>query len=369
MPNVLDRRQMFRLTGGAVGLTATGLGTVRPRPAKAATQSGPIRLVANENPYGPAESAQTVMADALGDGWMYATSEGRVLRALIAEKEGVEPENVLITAGSGELLKMTGLSYGLEGDVIAARPTFSMLVAYVRNTGGTVHEVGLDENMVHDLAGMESRITSDTSLVYVCNPNNPTGTLLDADELRSFIDTVEQRATVFIDEAYVDLLDDPVRNAMVDKVKDGKNVIIARTFSKIHGMAGLRIGYAIAREDIIKRLRPLQMSFLNVMGIRAAIASYQDEDFQAFSRSKIKECLNVTHSAFETMGLPYTPSSGNFVLFDTGGSVRDFSAAMRSKNMLVGRSYAPYSTWCRVSMGTVEQMTLFAQALEDYYKG
>ena len=367
-PLGMDRREAFRSVGllmaGISGASVSNAGRVL-----AATENGSVRLIANENPYGPSQSAQRAMAESLEDGWMYATAEGRILRKLIAEREGVGEDHILITAGSGELLKMAGLSFGRSGDIVAAKPTFSMLVAYARNTGATVHEVGLDQDMRHDLAAMESSVTANTSLVYVCNPNNPTGTLLPADQLRSFIDTVESRATVFVDEAYVDLLDDPKHNAMVDQVRAGKNVILARTFSKIHGMAGLRVGYAIARPDIIKRLRPLQMSFLNVMGMRAAIASYQDDAFQEYSKAKIKECLSVTQSAFDDAGLAFTPSVTNFVLFDTGGSVRDFSRAMRRKNLLVGRSYAPYQSWCRVSMGTDEQMGQFSEALWAYFRG
>lgn len=364
----VDRRNAFKSVGLLLaGLSATSLSSGGN--ALAATQSGPVRLVANENPYGPSASAQRAMARSLEDGWMYATSEGRILRQLIAEREGIGEDHILITAGSGELLKMAGLSFGQTGDIVAAKPTFSMLVAYARSTGATVHEIGLDQDMVHDLAAMESKVNANTSLVYVCNPNNPTGTLLPAAQLRSFVDTVEARATVFVDEAYVDLLDDPAHNAMIDQVKAGKNVILARTFSKIHGMAGLRVGYAIARPDIIRRLRPLQMSFLNIIGLRAAIASYQDDEFQQFSKSKIKECVAVTQSALDDAGLAYTPSVTNFVLFDTGGSVRDFARAMRQKNLLVGRSYAPYESWCRVSMGTVEQMGQFAEALSAYFRG
>ncbi len=371
LPNLqgLNRRQLFQSSGlVAAGLVTGGVG-VASRPTAAARSNDPVRLVANENPYGPSESAQKAMSESLGDGWMYVTSEGRVLKKMISEREGVGEDHILITAGSGELLKMAGLSYGMAGEIVAAKPTFSMLVAYARDTGATVKEVALDQDMRHDLSAIEAQVSKDTSLVYICNPNNPTGTMLEADDLRSFIDGVESRAAVFVDEAYVDLLDDPKRNAMVDQVKAGKNVIIARTFSKIHGMAGLRVGYAIARPDIIKRLRPLQMSFQNCMGARAAIASYQDLEFQAFSKNKIQECLSVTQSAFEDLGLPYTPSVTNFVLFDTGGSVRDFALAMRKKGLLVGRSYAPYRSWCRVSMGTVEQMGRFSYALREYYKG
>lgn len=356
---------------GVVGLTTAGMAheMLRPRKVHAASSDAPIRLLANENPYGPSQSAQNAMRAALADGWMYASDDVQILRNLIADEEGVPPDHILITAGSGELLRMAGLSFGQTGEIVAAKPTFAMLTAYARNTGGTVREVLLDSDMRHDLAAMEAHVNDATSLVYVCNPNNPTGTLLESDTLRSFINTVEARAAVFVDEAYVELLPDRTRDSMIDQVKDGRNVILARTFSKIHGMAGLRIGYAIARPDLIARLRPLQMSFLNVMGLRAAAASYKDREFQTFSRGRIQECVQITQSAMEDLGLPYTPSVTNFVMFDTGGSVREFAGAMRQKNLLVGRSYAPYDSWCRVSMGTVEHMAAFADALRDYYKG
>lgn len=367
--NGIQRRDLLKTAGFAAGglAAATGL-SLDQRRAQAAPYQGPIRLLANENPYGPSPKAQEAMAANLSNGWMYAGAEIRALRTLIAEQEGVEEDHIQITAGSGELLRMTGAAYAQTGEIVAARPTFSMLVSYAKTAGGTVHEVDLDETMTHDLAAMESRVTDRTSLVYVCNPNNPTGTLLNGDELRAFIDAVQGRATVFVDEAYVDLLDDRASNAMVDQIKAGKNVIVARTFSKIHGMAGLRVGYAIARPDLIKRIRSFQMSFLNILSMKAAAASYQDADFQAFSRSKIKECMGVAEAVFDDLGLPYTQSFTNFVMFDTGGSVRDLGAAMRQKNILVGRSYAPYTSWCRLSMGTVEHMAQFADALRAYYK-
>ncbi|MEQ8510559.1 MAG: histidinol-phosphate transaminase [Rhodospirillaceae bacterium] len=365
-----DRRHLFKSVSAVIaGVAATGLRPTGVSTAYAATVNNPIRLLANENPYGPSESAQSAMAGSLADGWQYVGSDIRTLTTLIAEREGVPTDHVFVTAGSGELLKMAGLSFGLEGEIVAARPTFSMLIAYAKQIGGTVHEVDVDQSMQHDLAIMEEKVTKDTSLVYVCNPNNPTGTLLDADVLRSFINSVEPRATVFVDEAYVDLLTNYEHNTMMDQVKAGKNVILARTFSKIHGMAGLRVGYAIARPDLIQRLRPLQMSFANVMGIRAAIASYQDAEFQTFSRTKIRQCIDLTQAAFEDLGLAYTPSETNFVMFDTRGSVKDFATAMRERGLLVGRSYAPFSSWCRVSMGTVEQMAIFAEATRNYFKG
>ena len=190
---------------------------------------------------------------------------------------------------------------------------------------------------------------------------------MDAQHLRDFIGEVSGQAPVVVDEAYVDLTADPARESMVDQVLAEKPVIISRTFSKIHGLAGLRVGYAIAPPAIIRQLKAMRVTMPNVVSLAAATASYQDESFQQFSRTKIRQCQRVISRTFDELGLRYTPSLANFVLFDTGGSVDAFRQHMRDNNILVGRSYAPYDSWCRVSMGTVEQMELFAAAARDYF--
>ena len=353
------------LTGSAA-LAAT---LAAPRlSGAAAAESGPVRLLANENPYGPAESARQAMADALYRGWRYAYGEEGALAELIARREGVGTDNVALAAGSSEVLRLAVIAFARQGGrVVAARPTFSFLPRYAVRMGCDLDEVPLDGAMVHDLDGMAARVNGDTRLIYVCNPNNPTGTVVDAQRLRDFIAAVSPQAPVVVDEAYVDLTRDPARDSMVDQVRNGKPVIISRTFSKIHGLAGLRVGYAIAPPAIIRRLKAMRVTMPNVVSLAAATASYQDELFQQFSRNKIRECQGVVSRAFDELGLRYTPSVANFVLFDTGGSVDAFRQHMRAHNMLVGRSYAPYATWCRVSMGTVAQMERFAAAAKAYF--
>ena len=308
------------------------------------------------------------MAEALYRGWRYAFNEEVNLAELIAQREGVSREHVALAAGSAEVLRLAVIAYARQGGrVVAARPTFSFLPRYAVRMGCALDEVPLDAAMVHDLEAMAARVTDDTRLVYVCNPNNPTGTVVDAQRLRDFIGEVAAQSPVVVDEAYVDLTADPARQSMVDQVLADKPVIISRTFSKIHGLAGLRVGYAIAPPAIIRRLKAMRVTMPNVVSLAAATASYQDEDFQRFSRARIRQCLQVVSSAFDELGLRYTPSLANFVLFDTGGSVDAFRQHMRDNNILVGRSYAPYDSWCRVSMGTVEQMELFAAAARDYF--
>ncbi len=332
-------------------------------------RDGLIRLSANENPYGPSASAVEALAEAIPDSWKYTVRQDQQLKKLIAAQEGVSPAHIMIGAGSGEILRIAALIYCRnDREVIAARPTFTFLQTYARNLGARVIEVDLDSDMRHDLASMASRVSAATGLVLVCNPNNPTGTMIEGVEMRPFISEVSRQTTVVVDEAYLDLSEDLAEHTAVGNVRAGENVIVSRTFSKLHGLAGLRIGYAIAQPETIKQFERYRMSILNIAGLRAAMASYQDRGFQQFSRMKIRESVELVYGACRDAGLAYVPSRGNFVLFDTGSSVKAFRAAMRTRGVLVGRSYAPYDSWCRVSMGTVEQMKVFADATQEYFK-
>ncbi|MBL8630138.1 MAG: histidinol-phosphate aminotransferase family protein, partial [Rhodospirillaceae bacterium] len=211
MTFAFSRRDMFRTASTAVAASALAQVAAQPAfaqqaPSSSSSAGGLLRLSANENPYGPSESAKQAMTAALGEGWKYPTTEMGQLAKLIAEREGVAPENVLITEGSAEVLRITALLYGSHGqEMVAARPTFEQAPDYVQKTGGEVVWVDLDKDMKHDLSAMEARITNRTGLVYVCNPNNPTATMVSAKELRSFINVASSRAMVLVDEAYIDL--------------------------------------------------------------------------------------------------------------------------------------------------------------------
>ncbi len=371
MTQSITRRTIFKTAGTALALNHVTVSSAFAQSSSIQSPpiSGFLRLSANENPYGPSESAKQAMMAVMSEGWKYATSEIPQLQKLIAEREGLAPENVMITEGSAEVLRTTALVFGSNGkEMVAARPTFEQAPDYVEKTGGVVVWVDLDKEMKHDLSAMQARVGAKTGLVYVCNPNNPTATMLNAKDLRSFIGVVSERAPILIDEAYIDLVDDPAGSSVVDQVKAGKNVIISRTFSKIHGMAGLRLGFALARPDIIKRLNDVRMSMPNKMGLVAGLASYQDTEFMATSKKLVRQCMTMTTKALDELGLRYTKSQANFLMFDTGKPVREFSSAMRQQGIAVGRPFAPYDNWCRVSMGRVEQMPQFLDALRAHFK-
>jgi len=353
------------LSAGALNLKTQPASAQNPSRGSA---GGLIRLIANENPYGPGPAAREALEQAVDESWKYAFRQEGQLRELIAEREGIKPKQVMVAAGSGEILKIAALLYGRSGgDVIAAKPTFDFLTSYARGLGSTVQDVALDSEMRHDLDAMKQRITEATRLIYICNPNNPTGTLVNSSELHEFVAQVSPQIPVLVDEAYLDLSDQWKKHTAVPRVLAEDNVIVTRTFSKLHGMAGLRIGYAIARSDIIKQLESFRMSILNLPGLKAATASYQDLAFQEFSRKKIQAGLKITTDLLDELKLDYARSWGNFILFDTGGSVREFSAAMRQDGIMIGRSYAPYKSWVRVSMGTIEDMQKFSSAAEKYF--
>jgi histidinol-phosphate aminotransferase len=360
----LSRRSLMAVAGG---LAAAGLAGTRVA-AQARPPTGMLRLIANENPYGPSPAARAAADQAVAEGWKYAMRETRALKKLIAQHEGVATKNVMVTAGSAEALRVAALAFGQNGGrVIAATPTFAFVPAYARALGCEIDEIPLDASMVHDLNAMAKAVRDDTRLIYVCNPNNPTGTLVAGDKLAAFIDAVTPRAPVLVDEAYLDLWDDIAAHTAVSSVRAGKPVIVTRTFSKLHGMAGMRVGYAIAPPKMIERLERLRVSMINRPGVLAATASLQDEEFLTFSRARIRECLQITGDVLAELGRPFVPSRGNFIYFDTGGSPREFMTAMGKARILTGISYAPYPTWARVSMGRVEDMRVFADAARRYF--
>ena len=383
VPSMTRREWLRRSSAVALAGVALGPGSVsafrsarfRPTPEadpsyapNVVSDSAAVRLNYNENPYGPSPAARAAMEAAFDEGCRYPGPVYNALTRQIAEYESVDPDQVLLGAGSSEVLAMAGAAYGIEGgEIVAAYPTFLGLTRYAESVGAYVHWVAVDENKGHDLDEMDRRITNNVGLVYVCNPNNPTGTIVDGDRLRDFCTNASRRAVVFVDEAYYDLVDPEYQATMTDLVRDGYPIIVSRTFSKVYGLAGLRIGYGISRPDIVERLRPFSMSSPNILGLHAASASLKDHEFRAMSIEKIREARNFTYSVLDELGLRYIRSQGNFVFFHTGRDIGQFQADMLSQGVMVGRPFPPFRDWCRVSMGRTESMPAFATALRAVF--
>jgi histidinol-phosphate aminotransferase len=366
----MTRRSVLRATPALAA--ATAVATHLPRIALAteapATPAGSIRLAANENPHGPSESAREAIRSTLPEAWKYPVLEEVELRKLIAASEGVTPQHVMIGDGSTEILRVAALANGLErGEVVTAACTFAMVREYSQELKTPIQEVPLDNALRFDLEAIRSKVASATRLIYLCNPNNPTGTRLPGKAVRDFIASMPKEVLVIVDEAYLDISDDFTEHTAMPRVIAGDNVLVTRTFSKLHGMAGLRIGYGLARPDVIRRLEKLRISMLSITGLRAALASYRDATFQAYSRRELQAARTMTETALQELKLPHTESHANFVFFDTGRPFSEFSQAMQKRGIQIGRPFPPYTTWARVSMGTVDNMRSFVQAAREYF--
>ena len=328
--------------------------------AAAQNGAGLIKLSGNENPYGPSPKARKALADALAEANRYAPPEALAkLEGDIAEREGVKPECVVAATGSGEILCMAAVALG-KREIVAPTPTFPTLMRYAELLGAAVRSVPLTAAFEHDLPAMRRAVSADTSIVFTCNPNNPTGGLTPNDELRRFISETSKRVPVFSDEAYLEYTDDFPRNSMVDLVRAGEDVIVSRTFSKIYGMAGLRVGYGIAKPELAAKLRRYRMTWLNNPSIRAAIAAYADREFVAESKKRNDEVRAWLLKELDAMGLRFAPTVSNFVYVNVG--IDGYTDRMREKGFLMGRVD---NGWTRVTVGTADEMRKYVAALKQ----
>lgn len=375
----LSRRQWLRRAGVALGAgLASGRLAGQGVPATAAAPAAGdwaarypdlklINLAGNENPFGPSQKVTLAVMRSIASSCRYPFREEQILIEMLAAKEGVAPECIVLGNGCDEILAMTGAAFDEPGgEVVAAEPTYLQLMEYAEHRGAHVVWVPhRSETMQHDLVGMERAVGPATRLVYVCNPDTPSGTMCPAGEIAAFCEAVAPRAAVFLDEVYLDLLDDFEAQTQVELVRRGLPVIIGRSFSKMHALAGHRVGYAITTPAIAERLAHERMSSMNFLGVIAARESLLDTAFHTFSRRKIREERARYTSQLDALGLRFTPSVGNFVFHHTGIPIREFQAACKARGFLVGRPFPPYEDWCRVSIGSGSEMQAFAPVLRE----
>lgn len=324
------------------------------------------KLNANENPYGPSAKAMQAVGQAASQGNRYAWKSLMGLVGQLSEVEGVSPEHILMGPGSSDILEKTAMVFFQQGgNVVSADPSYMSLIQVAEASGASWKAVPLKADWSHDLDAMEAAIDSETKLVYICNPNNPTGTLTDAQELLAFCSRVSEKVPVFVDEAYLDFLEEDVRISMVGLVAEGKDVIVARTFSKIHGLAGLRVGYAVALPGTLDRIRSITRGGMGIAGtsIAAALASMEDKPFLDGARAKNNEVRDFVYRGLVEMGHKPVPSYTSFMIFPIEMEGEDFLNKMRSFGVGVRAFQFMDQNWCRVSMGTLPEMNLFLEAV------
>ncbi|CAM3832706.1 histidinol-phosphate transaminase [Mucilaginibacter galii] len=334
-------------------------------------QGAPVmkaRLSANENPFGPSRAAKKALMDAMETSYQYPFMKSRELIGKIAEFEGVKQSNILMDAGSSPLLHAAAMYYGKNGaEIITGDPSYNDLPSTAAELGSKVIKVPLTADYKLDLDAMEAKVGPNTGLVYICNPNNPTATIVDTNKLKGFCERVSKKAVVFVDEAYIDYLPDPQASSMMNAVKAGQNIIVARTFSKLYGFAGLRCGYIVAQPEVVKILSSYAtgMMSLSATTVAAAAAAYQEKEFLQDALKKTMASKEFLYSVLKKEGYTYIPSSANFVMFPINMDGAKFSQEMNNRGVSIRNWKFNNKDWCRVSIGRMDEMQAFADAFKQ----
>ena len=345
--------------------SANTFGGVTP-PAYAPAQ-GIAKLNANENPYGPSPGALRAMVEASRSGAYYVSESVPRLKSMIAERHGLTPDHILLSAGSSGVLTYLAIAASKRGKIVGPDLFWETTTHMaLRQSGGEFLRLPKTKDLQIDLSAMEAAIDGDVAMVHVTNPNNPTGRALPPAKLAEFCRRVSKKATVLLDEAYNELTDDPAANTMIPLVRDGHDVLVARTFSKIYGLAGMRVGYLIGPPERIAEASVYSIGdyALNQAGVAAAVASYHDEAFLAYSKSNIVQAREMITEGLKVNGLSALPSSTNFMFVDLGEyNAEAFRQAMASHGVLIRGIYRDYTHWSRVSMGLLADVEKYVAAL------
>lgn len=313
-----------------------------------------IKLASNENPLGPSPKALAAIKAAAEEAHIYPDGGGWKLRNAIAKKFGLEMSNIILGAGSNEVIEFIGHGFLKPGDnIITAEHAFLVYKLMAKVFGAETIEVP-DPGFLHDLDAMAAAITPRTKEIFIANPNNPTGTLVSQEAIDRFMDKVPPHVIVVFDEAYYEFLDDPPDTLKF--VREGRNVVVLRTFSKIQGLAGLRIGYGIAPAEVIEVLQRTRQPFnTNALAQAGALAGLLDDEHQARTKRITDEGRAYLQEQFAAMGLEFVPSYANFVLVKAGDGNAVFRKMM-DQGVIV-RAMAAYKLpeWVRISIGTMDQ--------------
>lgn len=330
-----------------------------------------IKLASNENPLGCSPKAKEAMLEVMNAPSLYPDPNCTELRNKLAQRMKLKPTQLFFGAGSDGIIEMIPKAFINPGDEsIMACPSFPLYRTNTRLAGGICIEIPLDANHCFDLDAMASKINSKTKMVWLCNPNNPTGTMFTKKQQDAFLKKIPHNVLVVLDEAYYEYVtrDDYPESLELLDIYD--NIIILRTFSKIYGLASARIGYAIANEKIIAHLEKVRSPFnVSSYAQAAAAASLEDEEFKKLSYSTNQQTKEYLYQAFNQLGLNYLPSETNFIMVDTQKDSQQVFRSLLQQGIIVrpGKNFG-MDTWLRVTIGTKEECEAFIEALKPIIK-
>lgn len=365
----MKRRQLLKqtvLTAASISLGKSLFARDAYPPVSEKKVSGIIKLTSNENPYGPSPLARKAMTDAVPISNRYPWEETTSLRKKIGQRFNLTSEHVVIGAGSSEILGLVGQYIAnTKSHFVAPDNTFRIWRRAALDNGATMTKTDLTADKKFDLTAMEKAITTNTKLLYVCNPNNPTGTVVDALSLKNFIAEMSNRYMVVVDEAYLEYTNEP---SMAGFVAANKNVIVVKTFSKLYGLAGARIGYALAHPDTIKLLNSMQPwpnAGASATAVAAAVASLDDTEFFKMVVEKNNAEKQKLYTLYTAMSIPYITSFSNFVYYAINKYQGDLQKEMEKRNILCGGIVEEKEKWTRITIGTPEEMNSYKNVLKE----
>ena len=373
-----SRRSLLRGIGlASVGAAALAAGCSKgeaiaapaPAPAIPAVDKSVAIMGANESPFGPSPKAIEAMIAKASLTARYADDEGEELKKQIAAIEGVDPQQIFLANGSTPILAAFGeiIAAKGKGQLVTSIATYEGVPRSVLEYGAELITAPLTADFGIDLDAMAARITKKTTATYVCNPNNPTGNMVDPVKLRAFAIEASKTAPCFIDEAYLHLCDDYDANVMTSLLREGHNVVIGRTFSKIYGMAGQRLGYGIAKPELARQMgMATRMGGVNHLGIIAAMASLADKDFVPAMQPKFKAGRERLYNVAKGLGRKIASNpQASFVFFEVGMPNKDFADKMMAEGVrVVGRAWPEYDNWTRICVGEDWEMDRCEAALK-----
>jgi histidinol-phosphate aminotransferase len=329
------------------------------------------KLASNENNWGPPDAVMKAMTHAWKYANRYGYPDGNIVQA-IADHHKVKPDNILLTAGSGEVLQVVGTTFLLGGKkVVGAEPTYGTVYQHASNIKAEGIKVPLLKDYRQDIPAMieaANKNAKDVGFFYLCNPNNPTGVVVSAKEVKQIVEGVPKDMPILIDEAYHHFVDDPGYATSVPYIIEGRPVIVARTFSKIAALAAMRLGYAISTPDIIQKMRPFAMNSINALVKWGGVASLKDTAGQAEVRGKVIALRNKTSRELDEWGYPVIPSQTNFFMVSLHErTVQPVIEEFRQKGILVGRPFPPMLNHLRVSIGREDEMDKFMKAFKEIF--
>ena len=385
MHSTMDSQQVSRrrfMGGAALAVGYLGLGpngllagggagrSLGRYPQQAYDYESFAKISFNENPWGPSPS----VLEAMNGAWQYANRYGYPdddIQQAIADSHGVRPENVLMGAGSEELLRVVGLTYLRERTrVVGVEPSYGYVYEYATGIKADPVLIPLRGDYRQDIPAIIRSTRQnyrDVGFVYLCNPNNPTGITVTADDVRRLLDGIPEDTPVLIDEAYHHFVEDPAYATSVPYVLEGRKVIVARTFSKIYGMAGLRLGYAVAPPEMVREMSAYMTGSINALVKWGGAQALRDRAAEREVRGKVIELKRDVIAQVNDHGYDVLPSHTNFFMMHTGRPVNEVGRDFRARGVLVGRPFPPMLDHLRVSIGTREEMDRFLGAFHEIF--